>query len=225
MEGLVRRWLHFAHPLLPDRGTSAFGCRQLGQDLANEVQRSADKDVSIRCCELFRSVDRRRCRPAGLGSGTVDRNQVFGGDGVSQGGVRLGENHRIGFESAEGREQLDRIALAQHRKNGDQSLLPDEPAQRCARFGHRRRVVPAVEYQARPPSDELQLPGRDRRGESMAYGFIGGVAQSFGGRHGQGGVCGLVIADEGKAEIGMGESWPARPTSRGHPILWTLTRA
>ena len=81
----------------------------------------------------------------------------------------LREHDRVRPQRPEGSDELERVALAEHREDRDQPLGPDQAPQRRARLDHRGRVVAAVQDDARPLGDHLQAPWPLDGGEALPH--------------------------------------------------------
>src|SRR2546422_772800 len=84
-----------------------------------------------------------------LGAGAIHQGQLLGGNRVALRAGRLGEHHRVGRQRPQSAQELNRMSLAQHGEDGDETFRSDEPAKRRSGLDHRRRVVSAVKNHAR----------------------------------------------------------------------------
>ena len=100
------------------------------KDLPDQVKRAAHQDIAIGTGKLSRTGESRIRRLDRFSARAVEGGQLVRRDSVSRSAARLGKDRGVWFQRAERRQQLDRVTFAQHPEDGDQSLPPDEPAER-----------------------------------------------------------------------------------------------
>src|SRR5216684_5770131 len=101
-----------------------------GQDLTHEVERATDEHVALHAGKLPGTIECRLRRYDCFGIVTEYRSQRYSRNRVAGSAGRLGEHGTVRLEGLQRGQERGGIALAQHRKGGDQSLTADQAPQR-----------------------------------------------------------------------------------------------